>query len=84
MHGISVIKISNQKEVNTITITPDGPRGTSAPTHCRQGLGQPCAPQCVFSTVPCRQWLLAECAVVTRHYRALSLKEKQLRSNLTT
>lgn len=38
MHGISVIKISNQKEVNTVTITPDGPRGTLAPTRCRQGL----------------------------------------------
>lgn len=74
MHGISVIKISNQKEVNTVVIIPDGPRGILAPTYCSWDLGHLCSPQCVVSTVPCKQWMLVERTVVTMALQSFDVK----------
>lgn len=38
-----------------------------------QGPGHLCPPQCVFSTVPCKQWMLAERAAVTMALQSLGL-----------
>lgn len=74
MHGISVSKIHNEKEVNTIIIILNGPRGILAAIHCSRGLSHLCPPQCVFSTVPCTQRMLVECTVVNMALQSFEVK----------